>query len=354
MSNLPNKKFSMKSTLMIIKQSLERLKEIHEKGIIHRDMKPENLCIGYKGKEKNIYLIDFGLSKIINNDKKNLYLLNIKKEKIVIGTVRYISMNAHLGNEQYKKDDLESLAYMMIYFIKGELPWQNLKAKSRKEKYTKIYQKNANLMPHNKKISKDSRGYGLKQIAKMTLGSGNIDLAVELPKGEDLNEWLAVNTIEFYNDINLLYGMLVEFCTKESCPVMSAGPKYEYLWADGSNVKTPMKVSAGEYIEFLMVWVENQLNNENIFPSVIGVPFPKNFLQIIKVIFKRLFRVYAHIYYTHFPHIVMLGCQYHLNTCFKHFIFFIERFNLVEAKELAPLADLIQKFKERRNEQAGK
>ena len=110
--------------------------------------------------------------------------------------------------------------------------------------------KNKIMPTHNKKITKDSRGYGLKQIAKMTLGSGNIDLAVELPKGEDLNEWLAVNTIEFYNDINLLYGMLVEFCTKESCPVMSAGPKYEYLWADGSNVKTPMKVSAGEYIEF--------------------------------------------------------------------------------------------------------
>ena len=141
MSKLPNKKFSMKSALMIINQSLERLKLIHEKNIIHRDMKPENLCIGYKGKEKNIYLIDFGLSKIINNDKKNQFLLNIKSEKIVIGTVRYISMNAHLGNEQYKKDDLESLAYMLIFFIKGELPWQNLKAKSRKEKYTKIYQK---------------------------------------------------------------------------------------------------------------------------------------------------------------------------------------------------------------------
>ena len=141
MSKLPNKKFSMKSALMIINQSLERLKLIHEKNIIHRDMKPENLCIGYKGKEKNIYLIDFGLSKIINNDKKNQFLLNIKSEKIVIGTVRYISMNARLGNEQYKKDDLESLAYMLVFFIKGELPWQNLKAKSRKEKYTKIYQK---------------------------------------------------------------------------------------------------------------------------------------------------------------------------------------------------------------------
>ena len=62
--------------------------------------------------------------------------------------------------------------------------------------------------------------------------------------------------------------MLVEFCSKEICTVISAGSKYEYLWIDGSNVKTPMKVSVGEYIEFLMVWVENQLNNKNIFPSV--------------------------------------------------------------------------------------
>ena len=73
-----------------------------------------------------------------------------------------------------------------------------------------------------------------------------------------------------------------------------------------------------------MVWVENQLNNLKIFPSIIGVPFPNFVLQIIKVIFKRLFRVYAYIYYTHFPHIVMLGCQYHLNTCFKHFIILLK------------------------------
>ena len=149
MSKLPNQRFSMKSTLMIITQCLERLKEIHEKGIIHRDMKPENLVIGYKGKEKNIYLIDFGLSKLINVEKKNSNLLPIiKKEKIVIGTVRYISLNTHLGNEQSKKDDLESLAYIMVYFIKGELPWQNIKAKSRKEKYSKIYQIKKKTVPN--------------------------------------------------------------------------------------------------------------------------------------------------------------------------------------------------------------
>ena len=147
-SNLPNKRFSMKSTLMIMTQCLERLKEVHDKGIIHRDMKPENLVIGYKGKEKNIYLIDFGLSKSTIGEKKNVNLLCIKKEKIVVGTVRYISMNAHLGNEQCKKDDLESLAYIMVYFIKGELPWQNIKAKSRKEKYSKIYKLKKKMVPN--------------------------------------------------------------------------------------------------------------------------------------------------------------------------------------------------------------
>ena len=144
--------------------------------------------------------------------------------------------------------------------------------------------------------------------------------------------------------------MLTEFCDQETCPVMSAGPKYEYLWADGNNVKTPLKVSAAEYIEYLMTWVENQLNNESLFPSQIGVTFPKNFTAMVKTIFKRLFRVYAHIYYSHFEKIVLLGCQYHLNTCFKHFIFFVEKYDLVEKKELAPLAELITKFKERRSE----
>lgn len=87
-------------------------------------------------------------------------------------------------------------------------------------------QKSQKSFKPQKKIEKGSKGYGLKQIAQMTLGSGNMSLAVELPSGEDLNEWLAVNTVEFYNEINLVYGTLTEFCTPENCPIMSAGPKY--------------------------------------------------------------------------------------------------------------------------------
>jgi MOB kinase activator 1 len=118
---------------------------------------------------------------------------------------------------------------------------------------------------------------------------------------------------------------------------MSAGPKYEYHWADGTQVKKAIKVSAPEYVAYLMTWVEGQLTDEAIFPSKIGVPFPKGFTSVVKTIFKRLFRVYAHIYHSHFEDIVALGEQAHLNTCFKHFVYFIQEFDLVDKKELAPL-----------------
>eukprot|EP00731_Ephydatia_muelleri_P025871 Em0017g954a len=180
--------------------------------------------------------------------------------------------------------------------------------------------------------------------AAATLGSGNLKLAVQLPEGEDLNEWIAVNTVDFFNQINMLYGTITEQCTTESCPVMSAGPKYEYHWADGTTVKKPIKCSAPKYIDYLMTWVQEQLDDENIFPSKIGVSFPKNFLTIAKTILKRLFRVYAHVYHAHFDDIIELQEEAHLNTSFKHFIFFVHEFNLIEKRELSPMQELIDRM----------
>ena len=138
MNKLPNKKYSIKTSLMIMIQCLERLKNLHDKGIIHRDMKPENFVIGRKNKERLIYLIDFGLSRKYINDN-NIHI-SMKKDRNIIGTVRYISMNTHQGFEQSRRDDLESLIYIIIYFIKGELPWQGVKYKNKSEKYSKIYE----------------------------------------------------------------------------------------------------------------------------------------------------------------------------------------------------------------------
>uniref|UniRef100_A0A4W6GBM1 MOB kinase activator 1A n=1 Tax=Lates calcarifer TaxID=8187 RepID=A0A4W6GBM1_LATCA len=175
-----------------------------------------------------------------------------------------------------------------------------------------------------KNIPEGSHQYELLKHAEATLGSGNLRQAVMLPEGEDLNEWIAVNTVDFFNQINMLYGTITEFCTETSCSVMSAGPRYEYHWADGTNIKKPIKCSAPKYIDYLMTWVQDQLDDETLFPSKIGVPFPKNFMSVAKTILKRLFRVYAHIYHQHFDSVMQLQEEAHLNTSFKHFIFFVQ------------------------------
>lgn len=144
---------------------------------------------------------------------------------------------------------------------------------------------------------------------------------------------------------NLLYGIIAEFCTEQAYPVMCAGPKYEYMWADGKTIKKPISVSAPRYVDYLFTWVQSLFDDERIFPTEIGRPFPSDFMDHIRNIFKRLFRVYAHIYYCHFEKMGALGAEPHLNTCFKHYMYFVYEFDLIPNKqELAPLQELIDKL----------
>ncbi|XP_024182622.1 MOB kinase activator-like 1A isoform X2 [Rosa chinensis] len=123
---------------------------------------------------------------------------------------------------------------------------------------------------------------------------------------------------------------------------MARSKQYEYRWADGVNIKKPIEVSAPKYVEYLMDWIEVQLDEESIFPQKLGAPFPSNFIDVVKTIFKRMFRVYAHIYHSHFQKIVSLKEEAHLNTCFKHFVLFTWEFRLIDKGELAPLQDLVE------------
>jgi MOB kinase activator 1 len=125
---------------------------------------------------------------------------------------------------------------------------------------------------------------------------------------------------------------------------MSAGPKYEYLWADGVKIKKAINVSAPEYVDYLMNWVSRYLDDETVFPSSGETPFPKNFQSIVKSIFRRLFRVYAHVYHSHFDAVVALQAEAHLNTSFRHFVYFVHEFQLVDKKELVPMQDVIEGF----------
>ncbi|KAF1852148.1 uncharacterized protein K460DRAFT_325793 [Cucurbitaria berberidis CBS 394.84] len=194
------------------------------------------------------------------------------------------------------------------------------------------------------KTNRGTSSWQLKQYAEATLGSGSLRKAVKLPEGEDKDEWLAVNIVDFYNQINLLYGSITEFCSPQSCPEMKATDEFEYLWQDSENYKKPTKMPAPEYIEHLMAWVQSNVDNETMFPSRIGVPFPKTFPSLIRNMFKRLYRVYAHIYCHHYPVIIELGLEPHLNTSFKHYVLFIDEHGLASGSKdfWGPLGDLVE------------
>jgi MOB kinase activator 1 len=167
--------------------------------------------------------------------------------------------------------------------------------------------------------------------------------AVKLPKDENLNEWLAVHVVDFYNQINMLYGTITEFCSPKTCPRMIATNEYEYLWQD-SNISKPVSVSAPKYVESLMTWIQSLFDDENIFPSKLNQPFPPQFQSLVKTIMKRLFRIYAHIYCHHFNEVIDLGLNTLLNTSFKHFLLFADEFNLIAQKDYGPLQTLVMEM----------
>ena len=146
----------------------------------------------------------------------------------------------------------------------------------------------------------------------------------------------------------MIFGACVSFCVADSlgCEVMSAGPRYEYLWKDPKTKKN-LRVSAPEHIELTLHWIHSQLQDESIFPKAgdqTAVEYPAEFRQRVREIFKRIFRIYAHLYRTHFTRIREMGAHPHLNTCFKHFVFFVLEFDLVDAREMRPLKKLINRF----------
>jgi serine/threonine protein kinase len=132
------KKFTIGTICMIALQMINRIEYMHKHHYIHRDIKPENFLIGCGDKSNIIHMVDYGLSKKYKDNKTHQHI-PYRENRCLTGTARYVSINTHLGIEQSRRDDLESIGYVLVFFLKGSLPWQGLK--NNKDKYAKIMEK---------------------------------------------------------------------------------------------------------------------------------------------------------------------------------------------------------------------
>lgn len=157
--NFCSRRFSLKTVLLLADQLISRTDFIHGRNFIHRDIKPDNFLMGLGKKGNLVYIIDFGLAKKYRDGRTQQHIPYRENKNLtgewgrqgcanvclkifnITGTARYASINTHLGIEQSRRDDLESLGYVLMYFNKGSLPWQGLKAATKRQKYERISEK---------------------------------------------------------------------------------------------------------------------------------------------------------------------------------------------------------------------
>lgn len=137
---LCHRRFSMRTITMLADQMLSRIQFIHQEGYIHRDIKPDNFLMGLGQNSNMVFLIDFGLARVYRDPKTGQHI-QYRENKTLTGTARYASVSTHQGIEQSRRDDLEALGYVLMYFNRGSLPWQGLRGATKRQKYEKICEK---------------------------------------------------------------------------------------------------------------------------------------------------------------------------------------------------------------------
>lgn len=167
---------------------------------------------------------------------------------------------------------------------------------------------------------------------KNTLENGDLITAIRCPSGTDLDDWISLHVVDFYNEASLIYGLVVDECT---CVSMTAGPSFEYLWSNDAS-KVPIRITAHEYVDKLLNWYSTLLDDQSIFPST-TIGYPKSFRKTVHNMLRRIFRVYAHIYHHHLHTIDTLEARGHLDISFKRFVLFTTMHNILTTKDMAPL-----------------
>ena len=203
--------FTLKTTLMITEQMINRIKYYHDRNIIHRDIKPDNFLLEVSSPRRDFYLIDFGLSKKYRSSTTKQHI-PYAEDRLHIGTARFMSVNAHSHKEQSRRDDMYSIGYIIVYMLKGRLPWQGINERNKKMRYNRIHQLKD--VTTNQELVD---GIGCKKC---------IHREVDCPgKQWVLNYFNYLDTLKFASEINynfLLDGLIT--CMEEH------GYSYDYEW----------------------------------------------------------------------------------------------------------------------------
>ena len=249
-----NKNFTLKDICLISLQCITRLESVHNKGIIHCDIKPENFSIGLKDK-RIIYLIDFGLSKKYRSDRTKRHIqFNITKT--MCGTARYASMNALSGLQLSRRDDLESLSYMILYFLLKKLPWQGITAKNLEKRYKKIYDKKAELEKWDKFKELPTQIQNFVKYCRSLGFSQDPDYKLMKSYFYDL-----MNINNFYDDKNFSW-ILDKSIIGSKMPEFFPRKKYFSLYKFYDKIeKKKLSLSVGNHIKY--DFNQDKITNEN-------------------------------------------------------------------------------------------
>ncbi|KAJ9121076.1 hypothetical protein QFC24_005057 [Naganishia onofrii] len=177
--------------------------------------------------------------------------------------------------------------------------------------------------------------YLCQPFVKAALVKGSFKTIVAPPKYVDVNEWVAINIFDFYNNLNHFYGAISEFCGPHQCHTMSAASGLDFTWPDQN--KRQVSLPASTYIDYVMSWVQRLLEDESVFPTKSGRDFQPSFPSTAKHIYKQLFRIFAHIYHAHFSEILHLSLEAHFNSLFAHYIAFGREYDLLDAQDTREL-----------------
>lgn len=194
----------------------------------------------------------------------------------------------------------------------------------------------------NSQNNKSCSNNNIKENSVSYLDDSNLKLAiieysdilklVKLQNSIEYQEWMAFNTKMFFEQINVLYGAIAEYCTPKTCPTMNAPLNNHFYWLDDKGKKC--KYSASQYIDTVLTYAAKATSDERLFPTKLGIPFPPQFDTLVKKINKHLFQILAHMYHSHYTELLQLKLNTYVNSIYLHFYSFNRSFSILDDKEI--------------------